>query len=191
MYSLGVESGWMPIGKKTTITRADKNLIYQIGDLTALNFYKHYLGEFDFMGVVEYPLAIFEKEEDSFYLMAPTLFDAEKGCMIFQTPVPEGSTVQLAHTTRDSAIEAVKDSVGRAMSEYPGSRPSIALCFTCMARKLVLGTRVQEEYQVLKTNFPDLPVAGFYTGGEIGPLSRGKPARHHNETFLTLLLGVE
>jgi hypothetical protein len=181
----------VPIGKKTKVSKADKSTIYRIGNQTALDFYKHYLGEFDFMGVVEYPLAIFEEDEESFYLRAPTLFDPEEGSMNFQTTIPEGITVQLTHTTRDRVIEAVKDSVDSAISQYAGSKPSIALCFTCMARKIVLGTRVQEEYQVLKTKFPDLPISGFYTGGEIGPLARGKPTRHHNETFLTLLMGVE
>jgi hypothetical protein len=191
LFSHGVKSGWMPIGEKTTVTHVEKNIVFSIGNQSALDFYKHYLGDFDFMGVIEYPLAIFEEDEESFYLRAPVLFDAEKGSVSFQVSIPEGTAVQLTHATRDKTIEAVKDSVNAAVIQYPGSKPSIALCFTCMARKMVLGTRVQEEYQILKTNFPDLPVSGFYTGGEIGPLGRGKPARHHNETFLTLLMGLK
>ena len=191
LFSLGVESGWMPIGKKTKVTHAENAVIFKIGDQSALEFYKHYLGEFDFEGVIEYPLAIFEKDEDNFRLRAPGLFDTEKGSLSFTGAIPEGTTVQLTHTTRDKVIEAVKESVKSAVAEYPGSQPSVALCFTCLARKIVLGTRVEEEYQILKTNFPDLPVAGFYTGGEIGPLGKDKPSRLHNETFLTLLIGVE
>jgi len=190
-YSLGVASGWVPIGKKTKISKADGCNIFRIGEQTALDFYRHYLGEFDFMGMLEYPLAIFDEGEENFYLKAPTLFDAEEGSIHFQTTIPEGATVQLTHSTRDKVIEGVKESVDSAISQYSGERPSIALCFTCMARKIVLGTRVQEEYEVLKAKLPDIPFAGFYTGGEIGPLAPGKPTRHHNETFLTLLLGTE
>jgi len=156
-----------------------------------LEFYKHYLGELDFEGVIEYPLAIFKDDEESFYLRAPIVFNAENGSLSVFGSIPKDVTVQLTHTTRDKVIEAVKESVKSAVAEYPGPNPSVALCFTCIARKIVLGSRVEEEYQVLKTNLPDLPVAGFYTAGEIGPLGRGKPARFHNETFLTLLLGLE
>jgi len=191
LFSLGVESGWMPIGEKSTVTRADGNIAYKIGDQTALEFYKKYMGEFDWEGTVEYPLAIFEDDENSFYLRSPGIWDAEKGSLTFGGSIPEGATVQLTHTTRDKVVEAVKESVKSAIAEYPGSNPSVALCFTCVARKIVLGSRVEEEYKVLKTNFPDLPVAGFYTGGEIGALGRGRPSRYHNISFLTLLIGVE
>ena len=191
LFSLGVESGWMPIGKKIKVTHAENTVIFKIGDQSALEFYKHYLGEFDFEGVIEYPLAIFEKDEDNFRLRAPGLFDTEKGSLSFTGVIREGTTVQLTHTTRDKVIKAVEESVKSAVAEYPGSNPAIALCFTCIARKIVLGSRVEEEYQVLKKQFPDLPVAGFYTGGEITPLGRDKPSRLHNETFVSLLLGVE
>jgi hypothetical protein len=33
-------------------------------------------------------------------------------------------------------------------------------------------------------------MAGFYTYGELGPLGPGKPAKFHNATMITLLLGV-
>jgi hypothetical protein len=181
----------MPIGKKTKITHIENNIIFRIGDQTALEFYRHYLGEFGFQEVIEYPLAIFNEDEESFYLRAPLFFNEENGSLNIFGSISEGSTVQLTHSTRDKVIESVNESVKSAVADYPGSKPSVALCFTCMARKIVLGSRVDEEYHVLKTDFPDLPVAGFYTGGEIGPLGRDKPARYHNETFLTLLLGVE
>jgi len=191
LFALGAESGWKPIGKKTKVTQADNETVYKIGDQTALEFYKHYLGNFDSMEVAEYPIAIFEKDEIRYYLRAPGFIDAEKGIMKFVGSVPEGATIQLTHATRDDIIAAVGKSVDSAAAKYPGTKPAMGLCFTCMARKMVLGTKVKEEYQVLKNQFPDLPVAGLYTYGEIGSLGEGKPARFHNETFLTLLLGVE
>jgi len=190
-FSYGIESGWTPIGKRTKITHAEKNIVFKIGDQSALNFYKHYLGESDFMGVTEYGLAIFDKDEESFYLRGALTFDEEQGYISFGSSIPEGAIVQLTHTTRDNIIDAVKKSVNSAVIEYPGSNPSIALCFSCAARKWVLGTRVEEEYQVLQRDFPDLPVVGFYSGGEIGPIGIGKPIGVHNYTFVCLLMGVD
>lgn len=192
LFSFGVESGWMPIGQKEKVTQASNNVVFKIGDLTARDFYKKYLGESD-LGPADYPLAVFEDDGESFYLRAAPFLasDTEKGSMTFVAAVLEGATVQITHTTRDKIIEAAIKSVNSAIAEYPGSKPSAALCFSCCARKLVLGTRVDEEYQVLKSNFPDLPVAGFYTYGEIGPIKKDKPSRFHNETFLSLLIGLE
>jgi len=55
----------------------------------------------------------------------------------------------------------------------------------------VLESRVEEEYLIFKKRFPHLPMAGFYSYGEMGPLGKDKPARFHNETFINLLIGVE
>ena len=196
LFSSGVESGWMPIGEKGKVTRVEKNVVFKIGNQSALDYYKYYLGEDVGAGDIalvpaDYPLAVFEDNGINFYLRALQTFDKEKGSITLSANTPEGATVQITHATRDKIIEAAKKSVNSATSEYPGSKPSVAICFTCAARKQVLGTRVKEEYQVLKSNFPDLPVAGFYTYGEIGPLNKNKPSRYHNETFLSLLLGLE
>ena len=200
LFSFGVESGWMPIGEKGKVTRAEKNVVYKISGQSAVDYYKYYLGEDIKFGAAEtlvesndFPMAIFEDDGRSFYLRAPffQLSDQEIGSVTFFGNVPEGATVQITHAIRDKIIEAAKMSVNSAKNDYPGSKPSIALCFTCSTRKQVLGTRVEEEYQSLKSSFPDLPVTGFYTYGEIGPLCKGKPVRYHNETFLSLLLGTE
>lgn len=194
VFSMGVESGWMPIGKKAKVNKAENNIVYKIGDLSALDFYKYYLGDSVGEGELipgEYPLAVYEHNEESFYLRALIALDLQKGSITFAATVPEGATVQITHATRDKIINAATKSVNSAISEYPGSKPSVAICFTCASRKQVLGTRVKEEYMVLKDNFPDLPIVGFYTYGEIGPLKKDRPSRFHNETFCNLLIGIE
>ena len=193
LFSSGIESGWMPIGKKGKVTQSEKNIVYKIGEQSAYDYFKYYLGEgigVEDMPPAEYPLAVLE-EDGNYYLRALQSFNKETGYLTLSTNIPEGATVQITHTTRDKIIEASKMSVNSAFTVYPGSHPSVAVIFTCCMRKHVLGTRVVEEYEILKNNFPDLLVAGFYTYGEIGPLNRDKPSRFHNETFLSLLLGTE
>jgi hypothetical protein len=196
LYSFGVETGWIPIGSKERVTKSDKNgVVYRIGDDTALNFYKHYLGEDIFRGesgaIAEYPLAVYEDDGESFYLRSAIFLDRQTGSLTFVGNVPEGSTVQIAHSTRDKIVEAAEQSIRASVKGYPGTEPLAALCFSCGSRKQVLGTRVEEEYFAFKNSFPDLPVAGFYTYGEIGPLMRDRPARFHNETFVNVVMGLK
>ena len=195
LYSFGVESGWIPIGKKAVVTRSDNNVVYEIEKDNALEFYKHHLGDSigldDKNTIGDYPLAVFEEDNKSFYLRAPIIIDREAESMIFVGNVPQGSTIQITHSTRDKIVEATKTSVNSSVTDYPGTKPSAALCFSCASRKQVLGTRVEEEYDAFKKNFPDLPLVGFYTYGEIGPLNKDKPARFHNDTFFNLILGLE
>lgn len=197
LYSSGLDCGWMPIGQKEKITRSVKNVVYEIGDQTALQFYKHYLGNSISANVVghmgDFPLAVYVDDGERFYLRSSP-FDiptSDEEGITFVATVPEGATVQITTAPRDDIIMAAKHSVRSAMDEYPGEHPAVAICFSCAARKFILGSRVEEEYKNLKDNYPSLPVAGFYTYGEIGPLQRDKPSLFHNDTFVSLLIGTD
>lgn len=196
LYSFGVDTGWIPIGKKAKVTKSKDQVVYEIGGEKALHFYKHHLGEdvgLDDSGPAsEYPLAVYAEDDDeSFYLRASIILDRETGSLTFVANVPEDSTIQITHSTRDTIVEAARNSIQSSVTEYPGSKPVAALCFSCASRKRVLGTRIEEEYTAFKRDFPDLPVVGFYTYGEIGPLKKDKPAIFHNSTFFNLVIGLE
>jgi len=191
LSSIGVDNGYRPIGKKNRVTHSDKNKIFKIGDQSALAFYEHYLGKSDVQGITEFPLAVFDSSEDHYVLRGAMSIDEKQGSILFSGNVPEGLTVQLSHTTRDQLLESVHNSVNSALSRYPGSKPSAVLCFSCGGRNWMLGTRVKEEYEVLKKYLPDLPVAGFYAAGEIGLLGNVKDYFIHNYSFVSLLMGTE
>lgn len=194
LYSFGIETGWIPIGKQAIVTDSTDHVVEKIGDDDALEFYKRHLGESILQGdggiIGEYPLAVFDENEERFYLRAP-IFEAGSGSLRFLGDVPQGATVQITHSTRDKILDATKVSVNSSVKDYPGTAPAGAICLSCAARKQVLGTRVEEEYNAFKEKFPDIPVAGFYTYGEISPLQKGHVSRYHNETFVTLIIGVE
>jgi hypothetical protein len=191
LYGSGVSSGWDPIGSPGTVTRVEKNILYEIDNTSAIDFYKHYLGE-NITPLGEYPLAVFEEENsDSYYLRAPLASNPEEGTLIFAGDLSPNSKVQISHTTRDRIIEASKNSITQSFESYPGSDPEAAICFSCSGRKQVLGTRTSEEYNLLNSIKPDLKVFGFYGYGEIAPLIKGGPSRFHNESFVSLLLGTK
>lgn len=188
LFSFAAESGWLPIGQKAKVTQSDGKVVSKIGNQSAADFYKYYLGG---TPVADYPLAVFEDDEERFYLRTPWNYDAKNGIVTFSGNVPEGAEVQITYASRDNIIKAARKSVNSAVTEYPGSKPSVTLCFSCATRWGILGTRVEEECQLLMSSFPDLAIAGFYCAGEIGPFNRGKPSILHNDTFYTLLIGSE
>jgi hypothetical protein len=191
LLSFGVESGWKPIGKKGKVTQVKNNILYQIDEKPATEYYQHYL-KIELSEIVpEYPLAVYVEETENFYLRNPTFFNPEDGSISFMGDVPQNATVQITHVERDGIIKATETSVSQAQKNYPGSKPALAICFSCAGRKLVLGTRAHEEFQLLQKNYSILKVAGFYAYGEIAPLLPNTPSRFHNETFISLLIGEE
>ena len=192
VYSLGVESGWSPIGRRMRVTRAEGQTLHELDGRPALELYRHYLGDLveDLAGLRAYPLAVFEQGGTRFYLRVASRADPESGSIRFLADVPEGAEVQITQAIRDEIIDGVRRSVRSALSDYPGAAPEAAMLFSCTGRKIALGTRTREEIRLAREALPlPVPVCGFYTFGEIGPLTHHGGARYHNTTFVTLLLG--
>ena len=186
-FSHGVANGWRPLANPSKVIHAEKNVVYTIGEQSALAFYQSYLGQ---PPSEEYPLAVFAVGESGFYTRSPLCSDAQTGSVTFGGTVPNGAIVQLTEATRDEILSAAQSSLQQALASYPGVRPSAALCFSCSARRGVLGSRTEEEYQLIEQQFATaIPAIGFYTFGEIAPLHPGSISRLHNETFVTLLIG--
>jgi hypothetical protein len=188
--SHGVASGWQPISRKAKVTKVEGAVVHEIDHKPAIEFYDFYLKGLSISG--NYPLAVFEENNQEFYLRAPKQSDLDQGSVLFMGDVPEQATVQITHASCDEIIAATQTSIEKALFNYPGKHPAAALLFSCAARRWLLGSRTHEEYdfsqQVLNSQ---VPIFGFYTYGEIAPLTPGGETRYHQETLVTLLIGVE
>lgn len=188
LFSHGVASGWNPIGKRSTVTKVDHNIIYEIDGEPAHNFYHHYLN--DFVPDAAYPLAVFPPGEDTFFLRGAIGYDQELGSITVSGDVPEHSTVQITQAAHTDIVSASKTAFDHALSTYPGIEPAAALFFSCAWRRWILGTQTDQEYATIAAALTQpLPSCGFYTYGEIAPLRDHGPTFIHNTTFVTLLLG--
>ena len=188
--SHGVASGWAPLGDRVTIEKADGNVVYEIGDQTAVEFYRHYIGDGDINDGV-YPLALYEEDGEDFYLRAPVGYDEGTGSVTFFGGVTSGDTAQITRAERTAVIEGTRKSVKSAYEAFDDdATPRACLVFSCAGRHQVLGSQTSREYDILKEVVSeDIEVCGFYTYGELAPLSKGSPSRFHNDTFITVLLG--
>ena len=188
-FGSGVSSGWQPIGKKGIVTRVENNILFEVNGKRAVDFYHHYLGE-NIQPIGEFPLAVYEDDESNeFYLRSPLIVNENDGSIVFAGDIGEDAKIQITHTTRDRIIEASEKAVAESIENYTGDRPEVAICFSCAGRKQVLGTRTNEEIELLKKFNPNLKIFGFYGYGEIAPLKNFSPSKFHNETFISLLLG--
>lgn len=186
----GVSTGWTPVGKRGTVTKVEGNVLHEVDGQPVLAFYRDYLG--DVRPSPAYRLAVFEPNQESWYMRTSNgIYDEISGSITFFADIPLHSEVQVVRSSRDEIVGSTHLSIQQALKNYPGVQPTAALFFSCTGRMRVLGTRAKEEYQALNPEMPaGVACAGFYTYGEIAPLRPQGKAQFHNETFVTLLLGM-
>lgn len=191
VFGHGVATGWTPIGQKGIATKVDGNVLYTINDQPAMEFYRDYLG--DIRPSPAYRLAVFESNRADWYMRTSNgSYDPSTGSITFFADIPPQSEVQVVGSNRDEIIDSARLSMQKALAHYSGEKPTVALFFSCTGRMHLLGSRAKEEYQALQPDVVEkMTCIGFYTYGEIAPLYPNGIAQFHNETFVTLLLGVE
>ena len=190
-FSYGVATGWRQVGEVGRVTRATGAIVYEIDDKPAIDFYRKYLGP-GTKPTAELPLAILNASDGNEYLRASWgVVDEATGAVTFLATVPEGVRVRLTLADRDAILTGCAESLSIAKSNLPtGAQPSAALFFSCAARKILLGTRTQEEVKMIRGVLGEaVPICGFYGYGEISP-NMGDPTgtKYHNESFVSLLI---
>ncbi len=187
-YAFSIANSWKPIGKRMKVTEAEGRRLKRIEDFTAVDFYRHYLGDHT-EPVKEFILAVYEEDKEQFYLRAPIGYNPD-GSITFTESIPSGASVQLTEAIREVIIEDTETSTKALTKNAINFQPSFALAFSCAFRKDILGTRTEEELRILRENLPpQIPVSGFYTYGEIAPLVKGQESFFHGATLVTLLVG--
>jgi len=141
-FSFGMDSGWEAVGEMGTITKSEGNVIYEINHKPALEFYSNILGE-NTKPTLELPIAIYD-EHGAFRFMRTTFenYDNIIGSVTYLGNVPVNYKVRITMVNRDSILSGTSSSIKHAVSSFPSNDlPAIALCFSCSARRVLLGTR--------------------------------------------------
>jgi hypothetical protein len=202
---IGVRSGFQSIGNRFHCTDAQGNVVKKFDDERALDFYKEFLGEERskrLPGIcLEYPFGLIDDKasiggKEYFQLRCGLSVDHAKGTISLAASIPEGSAITLTTASRGEIINGARLAAEQAKASLGGASPRAILMFSCVGRKLVLGRRTQEEISaVQKILGNDVPLIGFYTYGEIGPIDKTEAAlsttKFHNETVVLWVLGSE
>ncbi len=83
--------------------------------------------------------------------------------------IPEGNWLRWAIRDVDSA-QADLRSTAQSLSHQLTAAPAFACVFTCLARGPYYYGGNDEDLNLLKTQFPNLPMIGFYGNGQIAPM---------------------
>lgn len=183
----GSMGGWDPFGPDRVITRSEGNVLYELDGQSALALYKKYLGEYaknlPASGLL-FPLLLHKSERDPGFVRTILSVDESAQSLTFAGDVPQGSLARLMRANFDRLIDGAS---GAATITYEamGRRPAqLALLISCVGRKLVLQQRTEEEVEAVREILGEqTAMTGFYSYGEISPLTPGARCDLHNQTM--------
>ena len=182
----GSKGGWDAFGPERKVTKSASNVLYELDGTSALELYKTYLGdkasELPGSGLL-FPLAIKEKEGDEPVVRTLLAVDEDASSMTFAGDIPEGASVQLMKANFDKLVDASYEGAEITLDKV-GGQAELAILVSCVGRKLVLDQRVEEEVEEVRSVLgDDTKITGFYSYGEISPLTPSVNCELHNQTM--------
>lgn len=186
MVSHGSLGGWESFGLERIVTKSQSNVLYEIDGKNVLDLYKIYLGEYaeELPGsALLFPLSIKMDGLEEPIVRTILSIDETNQTMTFAGDIPQGSKVRFMKANFDRLIDAAS---GAALSclEINSFTPALALLISCVGRKLILGSRIDEEVEAVGEVFGNQTIlCGFYSYGEISPLVPFGDCILHNQTM--------
>ena len=188
----GSEGGWDKLGIERVVTKSKDNILYELDGQPALELYKKYLGEkgkeLPASGLL-FPLEIkTTSDTDESKVRTILAVDEEQNSITFAGDIPQGSYVTLMKANFDRLIDgATKAAIYVHLDDYKGE-DIVCIAISCVGRHLILKQRTEEELEATLDILPSkTKQIGFYSYGEISPLSSGKCDLHNQTMTLTLI----
>ncbi len=182
--SLGavISQGCRPIGDRYVVTKAEQNIIHELGGAPALERLRTLLAS---MSTEERRIAqralhlgiVIDEQRNRFErgdFLVRNLIGADQstGAIAIGDRVQEGQTVQFHLRDAESAHEDLHLQLA-AYRARQRKAPLGALLFSCCGRGEGLFGRPHHDISVLRERLGDIPIAGFFAQGEIGPVGGG------------------
>ncbi len=187
----GSKGGWDTMGPERLVTRSNNNVLYELDGQPALAIYKRYLGDraegLPSTGLL-FPLAIRNEDSHEEETVRTLLAVNEtEGSITFAGDIPEGSKVQLMSANFERLINAASQAAESAVLDEYTDGPLLCVAISCVGRRLVLGQRTEEELEAtIDILPPGAKQIGYYSYGEISPLTSGRCDLHNQTMTLTL-----
>ena len=174
-----VSQGCRPIGRPMIVTKAERNMIRELGRRPSLEVLRELFEELpeDDQQLVQSGLHIgrvINEYQGEFrrgdFLVRNVLGADETGGIAITDLVRVGQTVQFHVRDAQTADEDLRSLIESDQLDNPKARVAGALLFSCNGRGTRLFAEPDHDVGVLRERFGPIPVAGFFAMGEIGPV---------------------
>jgi len=188
----GCAGGWAPFGPERVVTRSHGNTLSELDGQSALALYKTYLGECAAdlpSSALRFPLCITPAGGGPQVVRTILSVDDAAGTMVFAGDMPLGARARFMRASYEDLIDGAAHAADHAQI---AAGAELAICISCVGRRIVLGQRTEEETEVVQATLTGTPLlAGFYSYGELAPSGGGSACQLHNQTMTITTLREE
>lgn len=171
-----IAQGCRPIGRPLTITRCEHNVLIEVDGQKPLHYLAELidtLSEADrelmrrslFIGIRAEPVDPVRDQTD--YLIRNLVgIDYSRGILAVGAPLREGMVVHFHLRDRHASAQDLR----AVLSQCRASPPAGALMFSCLGRGKRMYEESNHDSRLFAERYGDVPLAGFFCNGEIGPV---------------------
>ena len=154
-------AGWKPLKRRFRITKADREILYELDGKPAFDVYQRFLkiekNDKFFSNTLEFPL--FLEHGDVDILRCPLAVNDDDS-LVMSSDVQEEAIVRLAYGDPETILSSIKRD-GQNIANF---QPEVIQTFSCAARRAFWGDENISDETVVFSSIA--PTAGFYTHGE-------------------------
>ncbi len=182
-----VSQGCQPIGKPYVVTKANRNIIYELGGIPMLDRLRTAIQDLrdatNPQASQSLQVGLVMNEYGGQFGRGDFLIrdlmgaDEKTGGVAISDIVREGQTLQFHLRDAKAADEEFNKLLEEDRQTYIDHPAQGALLFSCNCRGTRLFPEPHHDVSVLRNQLGDVPIAGFFAGGEIGPVG-GKNYLH-------------
>jgi hypothetical protein len=190
----------IPIGGERIVTRSKGNVIYEIDGKPALEVLQEYLPEgalVEDRDWMRYAISLslcfrapgYMKDEEYVVRGVPTVRMADGSIIVQGTEIQEGTSIWLSSRDKEKLATGLDRMAAQIKEQLGGEKPKLVFQFECATRgKMML--RDQEKLHFLRqfrqSVDREVPWAGYYTWGEIGPVEEHNDRHLYTSVVLAL-----
>jgi len=182
-----VSQGCQPIGERYVVTKVERNVIQELGGIPPLERLEDTLkalGDDERQQAangLQVGIAMDEHRAEfrqgDFLIRGLLGADRQSGFLAIADFVQEGQTIQFHMRDAHAAGTDLHDLLSRERLAYPSHSLKGVLLFSCHGRGQRFFQNPHHDIAAVHQHLSSVPVAGFFAGGEIGPVG-GKNFLH-------------
>ncbi len=189
-FETAIAHSCRPFGEPFRITRAQGNAIYEMDGRPAYDILLETISHIEFkdpdkilqhifLGV---PLKNFQTDFSGDHYLVRNIMgvNAKKGMLTCTSPVEEGEFITFTFRDPNLARQDLKMTLEDLKARLGESKPAMGFYFNCCARGETLYGKSIEDVSLIRKFFPELPLLGFFTYGELAPVDHVNHLHFHS-----------